>query len=263
MHLKRWITALILIPIVIYTVGFSPSYFFYLFLIIVFFLGLKEFYNIISAPFLFQLLGYIISFLFFALIFKGSMYLFLFIVSLMLIIPMSFFILSSRSPDKEILQDIGMTMFSIIYITIPFCMLMIIYRHPDGKAWIFFLLCIVIFGDTGAFYFGRLIGKHKLHEKISPNKTWEGAIGGLLCSVISGLMFIKAFRLSDLSFSSICFLVFISIIAQLGDLAESFIKRSFNLKDSGSILPGHGGILDRIDSLLFTIPFLYGYIASR
>jgi len=260
MHLKRWITALILIPLVIYAVGFSPSYFFYLFLIVVFFLGLKEFYNIISAPFLFQLFGYIISFLFFILLFKGSMYLFPLVVSLMLIIPMSFFIISLRSPDKEILQNIGMTIFSIIYITIPFCMLMIIYRHPEGKAWIFFLLCIVVFGDTGAFYFGRLIGKHKLHEKISPNKTWEGAIGGLLCSVISGLMFVRAFRLSEMS---IFFLVFISIISQLGDLAESFIKRSFNVKDSGSILPGHGGILDRIDSLLFAIPFLYGYIASR
>ncbi len=263
MHLKRWLTAFVLLPLTIYIIGFSPSWAFYSFLIFFLFLALKEFYNITSITPMPQLFGYISSLLLLLTILIGRMYLFPLSVFFIIFLCFSFAILSNNSPSREAIQEIGISVLSVLYIAIPFSMIMLIYKHPLGKAWILFLICIVIAGDTGAFYFGRYLGKHKLHKKVSPNKTWEGAIGGLFCSFIAGLMFIRAFKISSFSYGMICFLVFIAIIAQIGDLAESFIKRSFGVKDSGSILPGHGGVLDRLDSLLFAIPFLYGYMIGR
>ena len=117
--------------------------------------------------------------------------------------------------------------------------------------------------DSGAYIVGSLIGKNKLFERISPKKTWEGAISGFVFSVICGLLFIRAFRLMKVNAEAFILVSVLSIMGQIGDLAESMIKRSYNVKDSGSILPGHGGMLDRIDSFLFSIPILYGYILTR
>jgi phosphatidate cytidylyltransferase len=132
--------------------------------------------------------------------------------------------------------------------------------QPNGKLWIFFLLVVSFVNDTGAFYFGRLFGKHKLYEAISPGKTWEGGVGGLLCSVIAALWFLQILRLHPINISIVVLVVFLSIASQIGDLAESMLKRSHGLKDSGRILPGHGGLLDRIDGLLFCIPVLYLFL---
>ncbi|RLB07855.1 MAG: hypothetical protein DRG27_06145 [Deltaproteobacteria bacterium] len=263
MHLKRWLTAFVLLPLTIYVIGFSPSWAFYVFLIFFLFLALKEFYSITSISFVPKFSGYISSLLLLLTILMGQMYFFPLSVFFAVLLCLSFAIVLNYSPSKEVIQDIGASVLSVVYIAIPFSLIMVIYRHPFGKAWILFLLCVVIAGDTGAFYFGRYLGRHKLHKKVSPNKTWEGAVGGLFCSTVAGLMFIRAFKISSFSYKTICFLIFISMVAQMGDLAESFIKRSFGKKDSGSILPGHGGVLDRIDSLLFAIPFLYGYIMGR
>lgn len=261
MHLKRWLTALCLLPVVVYAIGFSPSYVFYLFACSLMLMGLREFYHIVKhLSFPFEFTGYALSLLIILLILKGSMYLFPLAVSFCVFFPVIICIIGNYSPNTTVIQDMSMLLFGIIYIALPFCMLIIIYKHPYGRAWIFFLLCLIVMGDTGAFYSGRYLGKHKLHEGISPNKTWEGAIGGLFCAVISGLIFIRVFKPVPISLETFFFMIFLAIMAQLGDLAESFIKRSYNIKDSGSILPGHGGILDRIDSFLFTMPFLYGYL---
>ena len=261
MHLKRWLTALCLLPIVVYIIGFSPSYLFYIFVCFVMLLGLREFYHIIRhIPFLFELTAYVLSLLIVVLILRGSMYLFPLGISCCLFIPLIISIIRSYSPKTVLFQDMAKLLFGVVYIALPFCMLIIIYKHPHGRAWIFFLLCLIIMGDTGAFYFGRYLGRHNLHKKISPKKTWEGAIGGLICSVAGGFVFIKIFKLVPISAEILFFMVFLAIMGQLGDLAESFIKRSYNIKDSGAILPGHGGILDRIDSFLFAIPLLYGYM---
>ncbi len=261
MHLRRWITALCLLPVVIYAIGFSPPYVFYSLVCFVMLLGLREFYHIIKhIPLLFELAGYIISLLIAGIILKGSMYLFPFAISCCILIPMIISITRNYSPQESLFQDMAKLLFGILYIALPLCMLMIIYKHPYGRAWIFFLLSLVMMGDTGAFYFGRYLGRHSLHKKISPNKTWEGAIGGLISSVVSGFVFIRIFRLVSMSTEILFFMICLSIMGQVGDLAESFIKRSYKVKDSGIILPGHGGILDRIDSFLFTIPILYAYM---
>jgi phosphatidate cytidylyltransferase len=139
-------------------------------------------------------------------------------------------------------------------------MLLMIHLRHDGKIWIFFLLSVIFASDTGAFYFGKFLGKHKLYAAISPNKTWEGAVGGLLSSIIVALLFLRILKFHQFSLTIVILALALSIAGQTGDLAESMLKRNHGIKDSGKILPGHGGILDRIDGLLFSIPILYVFL---
>jgi len=138
---------------------------------------------------------------------------------------------------------------------------MILLRNqPKGLQWVFFLLMTVWAGDTCAYFTGTLIGKHKLYPKISPKKSIEGLLGGLAGSIIVAFFF-RRFFLQDLTWSHTVMLAFfIMILGQMGDFGESMIKRSVNVKDSSRLIPGHGGLLDRLDSLLFSTPFLYYYV---
>ena len=125
------------------------------------------------------------------------------------------------------------------------------------------VLIVAWLADTGAYFAGRFLGKAKLYEAVSPKKTWAGAWGGLAGSVV-GVVVLKLFFAKWLGWDDV-FLIAIpgGILGQLGDLAESLIKRSVNVKDSGSLLPGHGGILDRIDAVLFIGPYVYAYLVIR
>jgi phosphatidate cytidylyltransferase len=135
-------------------------------------------------------------------------------------------------------------------------------RHdfaPDGWKLIFFLVLVVWLGDSGAYYFGKAFGKHKLSPMISPKKTVEGMIGGFAVSIITAIVvhftFFRNFPLHHAIIAG----VILSFAGVVGDLAESMWKRSAAVKDSGAILPGHGGFFDRFDSILFTAPILYCY----
>ena len=151
--------------------------------------------------------------------------------------------------------------FAPVYICLPLCLLVIIDRFPQGKLWIFFLLSVIFLSDTGAFYFGRTFGKHKLYASVSPGKTWEGAFGGLFCSLLAAFLFPHFLQSFSFTWTLIGLAGGLSIAGQIGDLAESMLKRRYEVKDSGSLLPGHGGLLDRIDGLLFAIPIMYVYLA--
>ena len=142
----------------------------------------------------------------------------------------------------------GLTLFKLSQIPID--------GAPAGSA-AYFALMVVLMGDTGGYFTGRLFGKTKLIPKVSPKKTVEGAFGGLVCSCLAGFAMVKYFHL-PFHWSLGAVLGGLGGAAgQIGDLAESAIKRASNCKDSGSLLPGHGGMLDRIDALLFGIPFCY------
>ena len=130
---------------------------------------------------------------------------------------------------------------------------------PDGMGWVFLAFVLAWGSDTGAYFSGRLFGRHRLYPKVSPNKTWEGAIGGIV--VATGGAFVCRWvvgpPVETLHLAALAILA--SILGQAGDLAESMLKRTVGVKDSGSIMPGHGGLFDRVDSLLFVGPVLMAY----
>jgi len=163
-------------------------------------------------------------------------------------------------------ERIAATFFGVIYLgfTLSFCVSL--RALPNGLAWICVGLAVVWLGDTGAYLGGRAFGRHKLHERVSPKKTWEGSISGLLISVGGAFAMREAFRQLDVwegpplrAADCIAVGVFGGMLGQVGDLAESLLKRAVGVKDSGTMFPGHGGMLDRIDALLFALPGVYFY----
>ncbi|MCG6893943.1 MAG: phosphatidate cytidylyltransferase [Desulfobacteraceae bacterium] len=145
----------------------------------------------------------------------------------------------------------------VVYIPLMLSFLVRIRAQPDGIAWLLLVLAVVFVGDTAAYHVGSAHGKRKLAPAVSPGKTVEGALGGLAGNLAAGALF-KAMLLPSLPWlSSIGFILTMGIVGQIGDLFESQFKRINDIKDSGTLLPGHGGILDRIDALLFASPVAY------
>lgn len=151
------------------------------------------------------------------------------------------------------------TITGIVYAGFLTMFLALTRREFGGDAVVLILLVAWI-GDTGAYFAGRFLGKTKLYEAVSPKKTWAGAIGGLVGSAVAvGVM--KLVRMEELSWVDVIGIAIPgAILGQLGDLAESLLKRSVGVKDSGALLPGHGGMLDRIDAVLFIAPYVYAYL---
>jgi phosphatidate cytidylyltransferase len=135
--------------------------------------------------------------------------------------------------------------------------------HAMNPYWLVFGLAVNWIGDTGAYYFGRNFGKHKLAPIVSPGKSWEGAAASVVAAMLFGIFFLARFVHVDLLPAG-AIAIAANIAGQVGDLAESAIKRGAGVKDSGTLLPGHGGMLDRVDSSLFSLPVLYAllYITS-
>lgn len=133
-------------------------------------------------------------------------------------------------------------------------------REGDGLAWIFLVLAVSWLGDTGGYFAGKYLGRHPLYPKVSPKKTWEGAIGGITLAT-GGVFVVRQVGLPQLSVVD-CLILGpgLCVAGIVGDLAESMLKRSFGVKDAGSIMPGHGGLLDRIDSVLFVAPLTWAWM---
>ncbi|HTR25646.1 MAG TPA: phosphatidate cytidylyltransferase [Terriglobales bacterium] len=170
--------------------------------------------------------------------------------------------------------------FAFVYIAIPMALLVEIRRQPAGAIWVIYTLLVVWAGDIFAYFVGKSIGRHRMSPRISPNKTWEGAIASIVASVLVGALWFQhavrftehllrvglidprsgLFRVEQPGLLPIIVLsVVVNIAAQVGDLVESLIKRGAGVKDSGAILPGHGGMLDRIDAMLFAVPVVWAF----
>ena len=264
MHFKRWLTGIIAVPILVFLITCQFRLPFYILLYLASLFGLIEFYRITvpDLPRFVRGASYALMFLLFAVIFERQILLVPAVIVLWAFVPMAYYMFTHPSPNRQWTSDIGKAVFGPLYVGIPLTMLLHIDRYyPKGSIWIFFLLTVIFASDTGAFYAGKFFGKHKLYEAISPGKTWEGAIGGLLSSLIIAFFFLKIIALHGLDIVILIMTASLSVAGQIGDLSESMLKRNFGVKDSGHILPGHGGILDRIDGLLFGIPVLYGYLS--
>ncbi|MGA2336620.1 MAG: phosphatidate cytidylyltransferase [Terriglobales bacterium] len=174
--------------------------------------------------------------------------------------------------------------FAFVYIAIPMALLVAIRQQPAGAIWTIYTLLAVWAGDVFAYFVGKSLGRHRMSPEISPKKTWEGAAASVLASVIVGTLWIQhapgissallrvgwidrrdgMFGLEQPQLWPIILLsAVVNIAAQLGDLVESLIKRGAGVKDSGTILPGHGGMLDRIDAMLFAVPVVWACGAWR
>jgi len=182
------------------------------------------------------------------------------ILSGLIIVLFLFYLLFHTNP-KEGLHDLSLSLLGIAYLALLCPYLALIRNLSNGSTLFLLLLVIVWLTDTGAYFIGKKWGAHKLYEKISPGKTIEGAVGGLVFALVGAYLYASAF-IDFINIPQILIIAFlVSCIGQVGDLCESMIKRSFRYKDSGKIIPGHGGILDRIDALIFAAPLLYWFIS--
>ena len=261
MHLKRWLTGVIALPVLIYLVGFGPRWLLYGFLAAAAVGGLLEFVRMTAPgmPGAMRALCAVPAVLLFWTASRGTFFLMPAVFSLSAAVPLVYHVLSPSGDRGDAVEHATRSVFGFVYVCLPLAMLVFIDRYPAGNVWIFFLLAVVFASDTGAFYFGRFFGKHRLHPTVSPGKTWEGAVGGLLCALIPVYVFQAFFHAGKVT---VFFLALaLAVVGQVGDLSESLLKRACGVKDSGGILPGHGGILDRIDGLIFAIPVLYAYLA--
>ena len=165
-----------------------------------------------------------------------------------------------KMPLHESLKEAAITMSGLLYIGLTLSYLVTIRLLPQGEWLLFFLLLVTWAGDTGAYYAGTLCGQHAIAPRISPKKTIEGLVGGLLGALMIAYL-ARWWFLSDFSgVDCIVLAILLTLVGLWGDLAESAVKRSVGVKDSGGLLPGHGGMLDRLDSLLFAGPAFYYYV---
>ena len=264
MHLKRWITGLIALPFLIFLV-YKGRVLFAILISVAGLVALWEYYRIVfnnearpvSRIILFWGYGISCALIWSSFLVGPDLTLSIIGLNLLVIALISLF---QFKTDHTVLDVIIRQLQGLIYIPVLLSFLILIREGSSGMIWIFLLLAVIFAGDTSAYYVGSYLGRHKLSPAISPGKTIEGAIGGLAANLVVGAIG-KAFFLPDLPWSlSILFFLAVGIAGQLGDLFESEMKRSSNIKDSSNILPGHGGILDRIDALLFASPVAYVFI---
>ncbi|MFD1757351.1 phosphatidate cytidylyltransferase [Rufibacter sediminis] len=157
--------------------------------------------------------------------------------------------------------NVALTLVGVFYIAAPFTLLHVLAFLPDRYSWqiILGVMFLIWSSDTGAYAAGKSFGKNKLFPRISPGKTWEGWVGGVLLSLL--VAWILSLYFQDLALEHwLGVAVLVSVFGVLGDLVESMLKRSLDVKDSGTLIPGHGGILDRFDSLILVVPFLVAFL---
>ena len=164
-------------------------------------------------------------------------------------------------------QRVGKMVLGVVYVGGLFAFLPRMYQLGGdhlGPRVLLLLLAIVWMGDTGAYFAGRFLGKRKLYPKVSPKKTWAGAIGGAVAGVLGALLFWWMTGLDTaFSASSVALMaLFASVAEQVGDLFESLLKRSYGVKDSGNLLPGHGGMLDRLDGVIAAAPVMFFFLRA-
>ena len=306
--MKRVLTAVILIPIVVVALFKAPLWLFALLVFGVAVLAAHEYLGIVKAQgfqpmvvasyiFLtlsfaaFEIIGRLLSTMRFDAALGGfiAMLFFAGLPVITLLAPLIFLLLGLRcDPLSQALPSAAVSYLLLPYVGFTLGVLVVLQPVANGALYLLFLMLLVWCGDISAYYVGRAVGKHKLTPRVSPGKTWEGAAGSVLGAVVLGLLLFhfispiaNGFRgihllgapLSDgevkASFALapvwlvVLFAVCVNVAAQLGDLVESALKRGAGVKDSGTLLPGHGGVLDRIDALLFALPVgLIFYVAA-
>ena len=295
--MKRVLTAVILIPLVVLALFRAPLWLFTVLVLGVALLAAKEYFDIAEKTGYRPMrgLGYIFLFSIFMVSYVGGK-LFMDVhhpqqpvpvetaasIAVLLIVFSPFILLiagMSRDPLSQALSDCASSFLLLPYVGASLASIVLVRSGSNGALFLLVLMLLVWAGDIAAYYVGRAIGKNKLAPRISPGKTWEGAIASAIGATLVALLLLHNLQviydffarihliyptsgtvLSTMTASltpvsiAIAFAVCVNVAAQFGDLAESMLKRGAGLKDSGALLPGHGGVLDRIDALLFAFP---------
>ncbi len=265
MHLKRWITSIIILPVVIVLIHWGGRFLFAAFILLIAIICLWEYFRIVfksgsrTMPrqgLIFSYLGYLTACMIIWAAYHSSFDLIIGIISLNLLLS-AFFAVGNFKTNRTISDMAIKQIAGVAYIPLALAYVVLIRNAYDGVLWVFWAIVIVFAGDTGAFYAGTYLGRHKLAPAVSPNKTVEGALGGLLANIAVGALFKHLFLPLLPWGASLLLFVCVGVAGQIGDLFESLLKRVTHIKDSGGILPGHGGFLDRIDAILFAAPVVY------
>jgi len=262
-HFKRWLTALILIPFLLWIIIKGSILSFAALVSGVSIFATLEYFDIICAndtgPITqtTRIISYAACMVLVMGACLGSWQILFFILALDLM-ALCVFVLIRFSTLPHIFDLVARQVLGVVYIPLSLALLVFIRNAEGGALWVIWLLIVCFANDTGALYVGTFKGKNKLAPNISPNKTIEGAVGGLVISVTAGLVFnFIFFQDVFLALTGIPCALCVALAGQVGDLFESAMKRVGHIKDSGKILPGHGGMLDRIDGLLLAIPVFY------
>ena len=254
----RLLTAAVALPLLFWLVCYAPAGFFPIALWLCTVLALYEYFSLIQARLSFSPFWGIA----WGMAIAGSVLLYpLSVVSAVIVFGLFVsFVFSLTDPQSsQGLSSVSDTLLGVIYIGFLVPHIALLHRGPDGTEWVLFVFLVAMLGDTAGYGIGRMWGKHKLIPHVSPGKTIEGSFGSVLGN-LTGACISWGWFFPQRSLVEFLLLgLFSGILAQIGDLCESAIKRAYGVKDSGHFLPGHGGILDRLDSLLFPAAFIYYY----
>lgn len=263
---QRIAVAAVAIPAILFLVFRGGDLFLY-FVLLLAAIGIYEYlhgggYRILSLPFLVAFLG-VVGAVWLSSIGQDAYGRMALVFAFLLI---GMILAVGKEPNEKLFSRLTYLVWGLAYIGLLYPFVYLIrgkaaWMAPaPGQWWLFFLLGSLWLGDTAAMFFGSNFGKHKLAPSVSPHKTIEGFIGGFVGVFLVALLF-KLVWLKDVAvIHFIALSILIGLFGQLGDLAESLWKRSLGIKDSSSIIPGHGGVLDRFDSLLFASPVVYYYL---
>ena len=294
--IKRIVTAVVLIPLVLFLVLKAPLYVLAIVAGAVALLAIAEFLKLVThygvQPLWQATYGYVVLFFLFViaastnripLVETTAM-----IYGLALAATMAPFVFLTIAMRRSELPSgypaAAASVFAFAYVAIPMALLVQIRQQPAGAILVIYTLLVVWAGDIFAYFAGKAIGRHRMSPEISPKKTWEGAVASVVASVIVGTVWFQhaagistfllqaglierrdgMFGLQQPQILAVVMLsAIVNVAAQLGDLVESLVKRGAGVKDSGAILPGHGGMLDRIDAMLFAVPVVWAWSAWR
>ncbi len=255
-------TSVVLLGFAFCLVQFIPPFWFLLGIQILILASLVEFYSLFRVKKIFpqKIFGIILAMLITAsFYFEG--FSFALALFLCLLLAAAYYVISVRTLEKLAVfpASFTLTFFGALYLSFTLNHFYLLKVEKDSST-IFFLLAVIFLGDTGAYLTGKLLGRRKLVPIASPKKTWEGALGGLVFGILGGLIIHLTILKEITLWMAILTGAAVHVVAQFSDPLESLFKRAAGVKDSSNALPGHGGFLDRMDSLILATPFFYYFV---
>jgi phosphatidate cytidylyltransferase len=262
-YVKRWLTGLVLAAIIFIIIFFGSALALTAVIALFSMGGVWEYNNIVFGKKSFRkekVEGMIFAAVIPLAMLYGSSQFVIAVLAFCILVAFILFLASAKDEDGSFdITVVAKVIFGFVYIPFLISHFILLRLLDNGVLWVLFVLVLAFAGDITALYVGKYFGKHKLIPAVSPGKTVEGTVGLFAGSTVACLLF-SYFCFPQIALVQIAILAFVgSVIGQLGDLSESAIKRTYGLKDASALLPGHGGLLDRMDCLIFISPFVYYY----